>query len=104
MLIEAENQEVVDIEEYAKNGQRPPLCARYRIRINGQHYIVHSPYITGLEVLKLAGLIPPENYTLRVKICGEKPKKVDLDEQVDLRAPGVEKFKALPRDQTEGSL
>jgi len=37
-----------------------------------------------------------------VKIAGQRPQKVELDEQVDLRHPGVEKFKALPRDQTEG--
>jgi hypothetical protein len=32
----------------------------------------------------------------------DKEEKVGLDEHVDLRRPGVEKFKALPRDQTEG--
>ena len=34
--------------------------------------------------------------------AGERPRKVGLDEKIDLRRPGVEKFKALPRDQTEG--
>ena len=49
-----------------------------------------------------AGLTPPETYTLRVKLAGDRPQKVELDERVDLRRPGVEKFKALPRDQQEG--
>jgi hypothetical protein len=57
---------------------------------------------TGRAILTLAGLLPAENYTLRIKLAGEKPQKVGLDEHVDLRRPGVEKFKALPRDQTEG--
>jgi hypothetical protein len=94
--------DIIDLEEYAKRGERPPLSKGYRIRVNGEAYVIHDPMPTGREILTLAGLMPPENYTLRVKMAGEKPRKVGLDEKVDLRRPGVEKFKALPRDQTEG--
>ena len=95
--------DIVDLEEYAREGKRPPLSRGYRIRVNGQPIVVEKPVVTGREVLVLAGLVPPENYTLRVKLSGEKPRKVELDEPVDLRQPGVEKFKALPRDQSEGA-
>ena len=94
--------DIIDLEEYAKKGERPPLAKGYRIRINGEPYVVNAPVITGREILALGGLLPPEDYTLRVKSAGSKPEKVGLDEKVDLRKPGVEKFKALPRDQTEG--
>jgi hypothetical protein len=94
--------EVVDLEEYAKQGKRPPLSKGYRIKVNGEAFIVNEPEPTGRAILTLAGLLPAENYTLRVKLAGEKPHKVGLNEKVDLRRPGVEKFKALPRDQTEG--
>lgn len=94
--------DIADLEEYAKRGERPPLTKGYRIRINGDQYVIFDAKPTGREILTLAGLIPPENYTLRVKVAGQGPQKVGLDEKVDLRKPGVEKFKALPRDQTEG--
>jgi hypothetical protein len=94
--------EIIDLEEYAKLGKQPPLSRGYRIRVNGDAFVVHNPVITGREILTLAGLMPPENYTLRVKMAGEKPRKVGLTEKIDLRHRGVEKFKALPRDQTEG--
>lgn len=93
---------IADLEEYAREGKKPPRARAYRIRVNGERFEVEQQFITGREVLTLAGLEPPENYTLRVKLAGQRPKKVDLDERVDLRHPGVEKFKALPRDQTEG--
>ena len=99
---EAVLDDIVDLEEYAKLGQRPPLAKGYRIKINGTAYVLSDPMPTGREVLTLAGLLPVENYTLRVKAAGSKPEKVGLDDKVDLRQPGVEKFKALPRDQTEG--
>lgn len=94
--------EIIDLEEYARLGKQPPLSKGYRIRVNGEPFVVHDPTPTGREILTLAGLLPAENYTLRVKQAGEKPHKVGLDEKVDLRRPGIEKFKALPRDQTEG--
>lgn len=94
--------EIIDLEEYAKLGKRPPLSKGYRILVNGDPFVVHEPSPTGRAILTLAGLLPAEHYTLRIKLAGEKPQKVGLDEHVDLRRPGVEKFKALPRDQTEG--
>ncbi len=94
--------DIVDLEEYAKLGKRPPLAKGYRLKVNGESFVVHDPTPTGREVLTLAGLLPAKDYTLRVKLAGERPRKVGLDEKVDLRRPGVEKFKALPRDQTEG--
>lgn len=94
--------DVIDLEEYAKLGKRPPLAKGYRIRVNGDAFVVHDSKPSGRAVLTLAGLLPAEAYTLRVKMAGEKPRKVHLDEKVDLRQAGVEKFKALPRDQTEG--
>lgn len=94
--------EIADLEEYARLGKRPPRCRGYRIRVNGDRFVVSDPCPTGREILVVANLTPPENYTLRVKIKGEPPKKIALDEKIDLRTPGVEKFKALPRDQTEG--
>ena len=94
--------EIADLEEYARAGKAPPRCRGYRVRINGKPIVFHEPKPTGREVLMEAGLVPPENYTLRVKLAGHKPQPVGLDERVDLRHPGVEKFKALPTDQTEG--
>jgi hypothetical protein len=100
--VEAILEETVDLEEYAQRGERPPLAKGYRIRINGEPYVVSNPTVTGREILTLAGLLPVDNFTLRVKYAGDKPKKLGLDEVADLRRKGIEKFKALPKDQTEG--
>ena len=50
--------EIVDLEEYAKRGERPPLSKGYRIRVNGEAFVVHDPTPTGREILTLAGLLP----------------------------------------------
>jgi len=100
--VEAVLDDIIDLEEYAKLGKRPPLAKGYRIKINGESYVLHDPVPTGSEVLTLAGLLPAKDYVLRVKFFGERLRRVGLEEKVDLRRPGVEKFKALPRDQTDG--
>lgn len=100
--VDAVLDEIIDLEEYAKLGKRPPLAKGYRFKVNSESYVVHDPTPTGREVLTIAGLLPAKDHTLRIKLAGERPRKVELDEKVDLRRPGVEKFKALPRDQTEG--
>ena len=94
--------DIIDLEEYAKLGKQPPLSKGYRIKVNSKAYVVNELNPTGRAILTLAGFLPPKEFTLRVKLAGQRPEKVGLDEKVDLRRPGVEKFKALPRDQTEG--
>jgi hypothetical protein len=99
---EAVLDEIIDLEEYAREGKQPPLAKGYRLTVNGKPFVITVPKPTGSEILTLAGLLPVKDYTLRVKVAGEAPQKVAADEQVDLRKKGIEKFKALPRDQTEG--
>lgn len=96
-----ENEEglegIVDLEEYAKRGERPPQCRAYRIHVNDERITVHKDIITGREVLELAGLCPPEAYCLRLRVRGEPLRLISLASQVDLSAPGTERFIAETR-------
>jgi len=94
--------EIADLEEYAARGERPPRCRGYRIRVNRDHYVIHEPNPTRQTILETAGLTPVDQWTLRLKMHGGKPELIEPGERIDLTKPGVEKFKALPRYQTEG--
>lgn len=100
--IEALLDEIIDLEIHAREGKRARRARGYRFKVNDVPYVWHAPSITGREVLTLAGLTPPDKYSLRLKVLGHKPHKVELDELVDLRRPGVEKFRAIRCDQHEG--
>ena len=91
-----------DLEAAAKAGKVPRRAKRYRLRVDREHFVVANPKITGREILTLAGKVPPERFLLTQKLAGGRAEKVDLDEVVDLRKPGVERFMTLPKDQTEG--
>ena len=94
---------IVDLEDFAKgNKPVPPRCHGYRIRIDRQKYVVLVPCMTGRELLELAGKTPPERWMISQKLHGGEVKKIELDEKVDFRTPGIERFMTLPLDQTEG--
>ena len=95
-------EDLVDVEEYALAGKRPPRAKRYRIRIDKERYVVELSGMTGRELLVLAKKVPPEQWMLTQKLRGGEVKKIGLDETVDFTAPGVERFMTLPLDQTEG--
>lgn len=95
-------KEIVNIEEYAKAGKPIPKDVIYRIRIDKEKYDVDVPEMTGLDLLLLAGKMPPDRYNLYQKLKGGQTKKIEPDEYADFTAPGVERFMTLPLDQTEG--
>ena len=95
------DEEVVDLEEYAARKEPPPKHRHYRVRINKEKYVFDIANPTREQILEKAGLIPVTNWSLRLKIHGSH-RLIREGEHVDLTEPGVEKFKALSRDQTEG--
>ncbi|GAB61139.1 hypothetical protein KSU1_B0282 [Candidatus Jettenia caeni] len=94
--------EIIDLEEFAIEGKKPPKGCRYRIKIDKNKYVVDVPLMSGREILNLAEKTPPEQYMLFQKFRGGENKRIELDEKVDFTTPGVEKFRTLPMDQTEG--
>jgi hypothetical protein len=95
-------EEIVDIEEFAKSGKKPPHARKYRIRIDKEKYVVEVPSMAGKELLVLAGKNPPERYMIVQRLQDGQTKRIGLDGIADFTAPGVERFMTLPLDQTEG--
>lgn len=74
----------------------------YKIQIDKREYEVADATPSGRELLTLASKIPVEQFGLYLRIGGRQPQRIELDEKVDLRGEGVERFVTLPLDQTEG--
>lgn len=93
--------EELDVEASSKFNCKPKARV-YRIRIDKHYFKVHHSVVTGREILTVAGKVPPKNFLLFQIDCNGKSDEIALDESVDLSKPGIEKFRTLPRDQTEG--
>lgn len=100
--VKEEEIEVVDIEEYAKKGVKPPKAKSYNIRIDKQKYTIKAQSITGRELLTLAGMSPVTSYMISQKMHGGEAREIGLDEKVDLTAAGAERFMTLKLNHTDG--
>jgi hypothetical protein len=78
-----------------------PRAKRYIIRIDKKPYVIETAVITARELLQIAGKNPPEKFRIWQIVKGES-QELSLGDKVDVRAPGVEKFRTLSRTQTEG--
>lgn len=93
--------ELEDLEVCCAEGRAARCVRRYRIRIDRDPYVVHVTKMTGQQLLELAGNCDLAKWKVFQKLCGQLVE-VAHDEWVDFTAKGVEKFKTLPCDQTEG--
>lgn len=96
--------EELEIEEHAKKGGKDPAphAKRYIIRVDKTKFAVTQSSMTGCEILELAGKLPPEGYKLTQKFHDGAATTVGLTDLIDFRAPGIERFMTMKRDQTEG--
>lgn len=96
------DDEIIDIEWCTLHGHTPPKDRKYRIIVDNEKIVVDKEYMTGSEILILAGKNPPERFQLRQKYKGGKVITIAYAQLVCFTESGIEKFKTLPLDQTEG--
>ena len=84
------------------NFEKKPHEKGYKFMVRNRQFETANRFITGREVLEVAGLLPVTRYKLDLKMKGNRYREVGLDEQVDLSDPGIEKFTYISRTQSEG--
>lgn len=94
--------------ESVQNGQQHSehgACGmeRYEFFVGKEKFSVVLPHLTGLDILVLAKKCPPQDYALYQHFKDGKKIRIEPNQVVDLREPGIEKFRTLPLDQTEGA-
>jgi hypothetical protein len=94
--------EIIDIHEHCQNDQPVPEGCRYRILIDREPYVVEEECLTGKEILLLTNKTPPDRFQLRQKFKNGRVVTIKNDQKVSFTEPGIEKFKTIPLDQTEG--
>lgn len=94
--------DLVDIEEYVREGHPVPHAHRYKYRVNKQHFISEKPEITREHILERAGLVPTDQYRLRLKRRHGPPEEIKPGQTVHLREHGIERFIAQPKEVQDG--
>jgi hypothetical protein len=100
IIIFSINDEIVDIEWFFINKHPVPHGRKYRYKVDKIPYVTEHHHLTREQILLDAGKDPKE-FILRQKIHGSWIT-VKEGEEVDFTRPGIEKFKTLENDHTEG--
>lgn len=89
-----------DIEEWSKTeaGLRPDQAKKFRIRVDGEKFKTEDPMITGRQILDLAAIRPAEEHLVFQVLKSGMLEEIRLDEIVDLRQPGLERFLTFESD------
>lgn len=75
----------------------------FEIIVDQKPHKWHEPFITGLQIKKLAG-VDPAAYDAWQDVRGPEDVLLNDDTKVDLRKPGVERFFTGKRTTTEGLI
>lgn len=94
--------EIIDIHEHCQCNEPVPEGCKYKILIDREPYVVDEQCLTGKEILMLTGKTPPDRFQLRQKFKDGRVVTIKNDQKVCFTEPGIEKFKTIPLDQTEG--
>lgn len=91
-------KEVIDIEQFTKDGNLPSEGKWYRVKICSEYYIFFKQHVTGREIMEKAGITPVECYWLFQKKKDCDFEKIDLNERVNLAGGGIEHFVVKPTE------
>ena len=94
-------EEIIDLEEWAKNDKKPRRAKKYVIRIDKTKYTVEVHEMTGTQILALAGKTP-KAYQLSQKFRGGRVEVIKPEQTVEFYKHQVERFQTLALDPTEG--
>jgi len=95
------HEEIIDLEEWAKEDKKPKRAKKYVIRIDKTKYTVDVHEMTGTQILAQAGKTPKE-YQLSQKFRGGRVEVIKPEEVVEFYKHQIERFQTLALDPTEG--
>jgi len=100
-VIPPADDDAIDIEECGRHERRPPRGRKYRIKVDGEKYIIESLGITGRDILALADKSSDE-WLLNQKLHGGRRERIEPDGLVDLARPGIERFETVRKQAQQG--
>lgn len=94
--------EEIELESWVKQygATQLPLAKCYVIRIDKQCYKVYDPVVTGRQLLDEASKRPVDEHLIFQLLHSGQLEEIRLDETVELRKPGIERFLTWQSDRS----
>ena len=72
----------------------------HSIQVDEAKLIINDPVVTGRQILESAGHFPPEEFLVFQRLTNGQLEEIRLDETVDLRDRGIERFHTFRSDRS----
>jgi hypothetical protein len=92
---------IIDISDY-KKGMDIPKGKKYKFKVGRNSFISDSECMKSKDILTMAGKIPYTNHRLFQNFHGGESKSLDYEDIICFTEPGIEKFRTIPTDPTDG--
>lgn len=76
--------------------------SQWRLNVQNVHLDVEEPTIIVRDALIRANFDPERGWEIFLKVAGQPKQSVGLDAVIDLRTPGIEKLRLIPREINNG--
>ncbi len=74
----------------------------WKLNVQGVTVTSDNPTILASDALQSAGFNPDKGWILILKVKGEPKQSINLNDQIDLRKPGIEKLRLTPAEINNG--
>ncbi|WP_296250841.1 multiubiquitin domain-containing protein [uncultured Enterobacter sp.] len=99
--LEVQNEQLVDldnegIERFISRN------ATWKLNVQGKVFAFNTPTVAIRDAIIRAGLNPSQSWHIYLKVEGQPKVEMNIDDIIDLRAPGIEKLRLTPKDVNNG--
>lgn len=73
----------------------------WELNVQGKKIVATTPVISVVDALTRAGF-DPNAWIIILKVAGQPKRQLSVGDEIDLRAPGIEKIRLTPKDVSNG--
>lgn len=100
----ASSSDVQDVANFEGNNSRASESRKPTWKLNVQGVVIEvgTPTIMVRNALVQAGFNPDQGWHIFLKVAGQPKLPVELNTEIDLRTPGIEKLRLTPKEVING--
>lgn len=99
----AADDAVVKIKTGGVEQFRSGKAESWELNVQGKKIVSEVPVITAASALSRAGF-DPNDWIIILKVAGQPKRQLAADDEIDLRAPGIEKIRLTAKDVNNGEV
>lgn len=76
----------------------------WKLNVQGVLLTLGEPIIVVRTAIKEAGFDPTKNWIIVLRVLNQPKREVGLDDEIDVRTPGIEKLRLIPKEVNNGEV